>query len=180
MRRVHWEVVYEDDIYVGYRYYNTFKVPVAYEFGYGLSYTKFDYSGLKLSSPDFKGQLTVSVALKNSGKVAGREVVQLYISSPKGKLNKPAETLVAFGKTKLLQPGEVQTMNYTIETKDFASFDEASSSWIAEPGSYNLKIGASSLNIKQTGTFKIVKELSAGKVSKALAPTREINKLVSK
>ena len=70
-------------------------------------------------------------------------------------------------------------MNYTIENKDFASFDEASSSWIAEPGSYNLKIGASSLNIKQTGIFKIAKELSAGKVTKALAPTREINKLVS-
>ena len=118
--------------------------------------------------------------MKNSGKVAGREVVQLYISSPKGKLNKPAETLAAFGKTKLLQPGEVQRMNFTIETKDFASFEEATSSWIAEAGSYNLKIGASSLNIKQTGTFKIAKELSAGKVTKALASTREIKKMVSK
>jgi beta-glucosidase len=180
MRRTPWEVVYEDDIYVGYRYYNTFKVSVAYEFGYGLSYTGFTYSNLKLSTPDFKGQLTASVNVKNSGNVAGREVAQLYISAPSGKLNKPAEILAAYGKTKLLKSGESQTLNFKIETKDFASFNEATSTWIAEAGTYNLKIGASSLAIKQTATFKIAKELEAGKVTKALAPTREINKLVSK
>jgi len=180
MRRTPWEMVYEDDIYVGYRYYNTFKVPVAYEFGYGLSYTGFTYSNLKLSTPDFKGQLTASVDVKNSGKVAGREVVQLYIGAPAGKLNKPAETLAAYGKTKLLKPGESQTLSFKIETRDFASFNEATSTWIAEAGTYSLKIGASSSNLKQTATFKIAKELEAGKVTKALAPTREINKLVSK
>jgi len=180
MRRTPWEMVYEDDIYVGYRYYNTFKVPVAYEFGYGLSYTGFTYSNLKLSTPDFKGQLTATVDVKNSGKVAGREVVQLYIGAPSGKLNKPAETLAAYGKTKLLKPGESQTVSFKIETRDFASFNEATSTWIAEAGTYNLKIGASSLAIKQTATFKIAKELEAGKVTKALSPTREINRLVSK
>jgi len=180
MRRTPWEMVYEDDIYVGYRYYNTFKVPVAYEFGYGLSYTKFDYSKLKSVTTDFKGQLTVSVDVKNSGKVAGREVVQLYIGAPYGKLNKPAETLAAYGKTKLLKAGESQTLSFKIETRDFASFNEATSTWIAEAGTYNLKIGASSLAIKQTATFKIAKELEAGKVTKALVPTHEINKLVSK
>lgn len=180
MRRTPWEIVYEDDIYVGYRYYNTFKVPVAYEFGYGLSYTSFTYSNLKLSKSDFKGQLTATVAVKNTGKVAGREVVQLYIGSPSGKLKKPAETLAAYGKTKLLKPGESQTVSFSIETKDFASFNETTSTWIAEAGTYNLKIGASSLAIKQTATFKIAKELEAGKVTKALSPTREINKLVSK
>jgi len=180
MRRKPWEVIYEDDIYVGYRYYNTFKVPVVYEFGYGLSYTGFTYSNLKISAPDFKGQLTASVEVKNSGKVAGREVVQLYIGAPTGKLKKPAETLAAYGKTKLLKAGESQTVSFKIETKDFASFNEANSTWIAEAGTYNLKIGASSLAIKQTGTFKIAKELEAGKVTKALTPTREINKLVSK
>ncbi|MDP2336648.1 MAG: beta-glucosidase [Bacteroidota bacterium] len=180
MRRTPWEVVYEDDIYVGYRYYNTFKVPVAYEFGYGLSYTKFDYSKLKLSSTDFTGKLIVSVDVKNTGPVAGREVVQVYVGSPSGKLKKPEETLVAFSKTKLLKPGESQTVSFSIETKDFASFDETSSSWIAEAGNYNLKVGASSLAIKQTESFKIAKELNAGKVSKALAPGREINRLGSK
>lgn len=180
MHRTPWKVVYEDDIYVGYRYYNTFKVPVAYEFGYGLSYTKFDYSKLKLGTTDFAGKLTASVDVKNTGTVAGREVVQLYVGSPSGKLKKPEETLAAFAKTKLLKPGESQTMSFAIETKDFASFDEASSSWIAEAGNYSLKIGASSLAIKQSATFKIAKELNAGKVTKALAPSREINKLVSK
>jgi beta-glucosidase len=180
MRRTPWEMVYEDDIYVGYRYYNTFKVPVAYEFGYGLSYTKFEYSGLKLGSPDFTGKLTISVDVKNSGSIAGREVVQVYVGSPSGKLKKPKETLAAYAKTKLLKPGESQTVSFTIETKDFASFKETTSSWIAEAGIYNLKIGASSLAIKQTATFKIAKELNAGKVTKALAPSREINKLVSK
>src|SRR5665648_877737 len=97
MRRTPWEMVYEDYIYVGYRYYNTFKVPVAYEFGYGLSYTAFTYSNLKLSTTDFKGQLTATVEVKNSGKVAGREVVQLYIGAHSGKLNKPAEILAAYG-----------------------------------------------------------------------------------
>jgi beta-glucosidase len=180
MRRKPWEVIYEEDIYVGYRYYNTFQVPVAYEFGYGLTYTDFEFGKLKMSTTDFKGELTTSLFVKNSGKVAGREVVQVYISSPAGKLNKPMETLVAFGKTKLLKPGESQTLTFKIESKDFASFDEASSSWIAEAGVYSLKIGSSSLAIKQTGTFKIAGELSAGKVSKSLVPTREINRLVAK
>jgi len=180
MRRTPWEVIYEEDIYVGYRYYNTFKVPVAYEFGYGISYSSFGYSNLKLSAEDFKGLLTVDVDVKNTGKVAGREVVQVYVNPPSVKLKKPEETLVAFAKTKMLKPGESQTVSFKIETKDFASFDEATSTWIAEPGQYNLKVGASALAIKQTGAFKIAKEISAGKVSKALVPTREINKLVSK
>ena len=180
MRRTPWEIVYDDDIYVGYRYYNTFNVPVAYEFGYGLSYTQFDYANLKLNSSDFKGKLIVTVDVKNTGNIAGREVVQIYISSPSGKLKKPEETLAAYAKTRLLKAGETQTLSFTIETKDFASFDEASSSWIAEVGKYTLKAGASSLNIKQTANFNIGRELSAGKVTKALTPSREINKLVSK
>ena len=180
MRRVPWEVTYEDDIYVGYRYYNTFKVPVAYEFGYGLSYTTFDYSNLKLAGANFSGKLTFTVDVKNAGSIAGREAVQIYISSPSGKLKKPEETLAAYAKTKLLNPGELQTLSFTVEAKDFASFDEATSSWIAEAGNYTLKVGASSLNIKQTAGFKIAKEINAGKVTKALTPSREINKLVSK
>jgi len=93
-------------------------------------------------------------------------------------LKKPEETLAAYAKTKLLNPGESQTVSFTIETKDFASFDEATSSWIAEAGNYGLKVGASSMNIKQSGNFRIAKELSAGKVSKALTPSVEINKII--
>lgn len=178
MSRKPWEITYDDDIYVGYRYYTTAKVPVAYEFGYGLSYTTFDYSNLKLASQNFAGKLTFTVDVKNTGSVAGREVVQVYVSSPSVKLKKPEETLAAFAKTKLLNPGESQTLSFTVETKDFASFDEATSSWIAEAGNYGLKVGASSMIIKQSSGFKIAKELSAGKVSKALTPSVEINKII--
>lgn len=177
MRRVPWEVIYEEDIYVGYRYYNTFDVPVAYEFGYGLSYTSFEYSNLKLSSKKFKGKITVSVNVKNTGFVAGREVVQVYASAPDGKLNKPEEELVAFGKTGLLKPGATEILEFTVETKELTSFDETSSTWIAEAGQYTLKVGASSKDIKMKASFEIQKELKAGTVSRALVPQREINKL---
>jgi len=172
-----WEIVYKEDIYVGYRYYNTFKVPVAYEFGYGMSYTSFEYGKLKLNSKNFNGQITAAVEVKNTGKVAGREVVQVYISSPAGKLKKPAETLAAFAKSKLLQPGESQKLSFTIEAKDFASFSEANSSWIAEAGQYDLRVGASSLAIKAHETFNIEEDLVLGIVSKVLVPSREIKKL---
>lgn len=177
MRRVPWEVVYEEDIYVGYRYYNTFKIPVAFEFGYGLSYTTFEYSKLKLSSENFNGKLTVSVEVKNTGKTAGREVVQVYVSKPSGKMKKPEEELVAFEKTGLLQPGKSEKLTFTIETKDIASFDESRSEWIAEPGEYVLKVGVSALKINASETFSLKTELSAGKVTKALVPQREYSRL---
>ncbi len=180
MKRVPWEVVYEEDIYVGYRYYETFDVPVAYEFGYGLSYTDFEYSKLKLSSTTFDGSLTATVEVKNTGQVAGREVVQLYASAPEGKLDKPAEELVAFGKTKLLEPGEAETLTFTITTKDLASFDETKSSWMADAGTYTLKVGASSTKVKQSARFELPRELAAGKVLKALVPERMIPRLQSK
>ena len=168
---------YEEDIYVGYRYYNTFKIPVAYEFGYGLSYTTFEYSNLKFSSKNFDGKLSVSVEVKNTGKTAGREVVQLYVSKPSGKLKKPEEELVAFGKTGLLQPGKSEKLTFTIETKDIASFDESRSEWVAEPGEYVLKVGASALKINATDKFNIKNELSAGRVNKAMVPQKEFSRL---
>lgn len=177
MRRVPWEVVYDEDIYVGYRYYNTFKVPVAYEFGYGLSYTTFEYSNLKLSSNEFTGELTATVDVKNTGSVAGREVVQLYASAPKGKLEKPEEELVAFGKTKALAPGASETMSFTIKTDDLASFSEAVSGWVVEAGEYTLKAGASAIKINQTATFSVAADIDGGKVSNALAPQVAISKL---
>lgn len=177
MRRVPWEVVYEEDIYVGYRYYNTFKIPVAYEFGYGISYTSFEYSNLKVGSKNFDGRLTVSIEVKNTGEIAGREVVQLYVSKPDGKLNKPEDELVAFGKTGLLQPGKSQKITFTIETKDIASFDESRSEWIAEPGDYLLKVGASALKINAIGKFSVKNGLSGGKVNKALVPQKEFSRL---
>ena len=172
--RVPAELVYEEDIYVGYRYYNTFDVPVAYEFGYGLSYAQFEYDNIQISSKKFKNKLTVSVDTKNTGEVAGREVVQVYLSAPAGKLDKPEEELAAFGKTKLLEPGETQTLGFVINKIDLASFDTDASAWVADAGNYTVKVGASSKDIKQTITFKLGKELIVKQVNKALTPQREI------
>lgn len=174
------EVVYEDDIYVGYRYYSTFQVPVAYEFGYGLSYTSFEYSNLKLSTTEFKDQLTISVDVKNTGKVTGREVVQVHLSTPAKKLSKPEEEMKGFGKTKALNPGETQTLSFTLTAKDLASFDTPTSSWMAEAGSYTVKVGASSRAIKQTTAFTLATDLTVLKVNKVLSPDRAINTLAPK
>ena len=171
------EVLYEEDIYVGYRYYNTFDVPVAYEFGYGLSYTGFEYTNLVIENPDFNGTLNFSVEVKNSGAVAGKEAVQVYISAPGEDMDKPARELVDFGKTGLLQPGESQTLEFVINTADIASFDQESSSWEAEAGEYALKVGASSLDMRQTGTFSLSKAMNAGTVSRSLLPEKEINRI---
>lgn len=172
-----WEVVYEEDIYVGYRYYNTFNIPVAYEFGFGLSYTNFVYSNISISSASFTDKVTVKVDIKNSGKVAGKEVVQIYLKAPAQKLEKPTMVLVDFGKTKLLLPGEVQTLSFDIELKDLCSFDEKSSSWVAEAGTYEVMVGASSRNIKGKGNFKLGAEKTVEKVSQSLKPQVTINKL---
>jgi len=171
------EVTYEEGIYIGYRYYNTFNVKPAYEFGYGLSYTHFDYSGLKLSGTVFNKKITATVAIKNSGNFAGKEAVQLYISAPAKTLDKPLEELKGFAKTKLLQPGESETISFTVNTEDLASFDTKRESWVAEAGSYTVKIGASSQNIKQISTFNLAKEIIVEKDHKVLVPQREVNEM---
>ena len=171
------EVVYEEGIYVGYRYYNTFKVKPAFEFGYGLSYTNFKYSNLVLNKNLPGGKIAATVTITNTGKVAGKEVVQLYISAPGKKSDKPTEELKAFVKTKLLQPGASQTVTFILTTADLASFDTASSSWITESGKYEVKIGASSLNIKQTAAFNIAKDITVSKVHKVLTPQVEVKEL---
>ena len=171
------EVTYEEGIYVGYRYYNTFKVPVAYEFGYGLSYTTFEYSGLKLSSDKFSKEITASLSVKNTGKVAGKEVVEMYLSTPAKKLDKPESELKGFVKTRLLQPGESQVITFRITPDALASFDTELSSWVAETGNYTVKIGASSKDIRQTAPFALGKDLTVKKESVALIPAVKVNEL---
>jgi beta-glucosidase len=168
------EVTYAEGIYIGYRYYTTFKVPVSYEFGFGLSYATFAYSGLKLSSASFGKNMTVSVDVKNSGKAAGKEVVELYLSSPDQKADKPACELKGFAKTKLLQPGEMQTISFTLDPGILASFNPATSTWLAEAGKYTVKIGASVNDIRAEGTFTLPADKVTGKVSKALIPATPI------
>ena len=171
------EVTYEEGIYVGYRYYNTFDVKPAYEFGYGMSYTNFAYSNIKLSSPVLNKSITVSIDITNTGKAAGKEVAQLYITAPSGKLQKPAEELKGFAKTKLLQPGEKQTLSFIIQPDALSSFNTDKTSWVADAGKCTVKVGASSLDIKQTASFNLAKETVTEKCNKALVPQVEINEV---
>jgi beta-glucosidase len=170
-------IVYEEGIYVGYRYYETFGVKPTYEFGYGLSYTSFEFGKLSLSSQNFSGELTATLDVKNVGKTAGKEVVQVYLSAPSSALEKPAVELKAFCKTRLLNPGEAQTLSFVLKPHQLASFDPATSSWIAEAGGYVVKVGASSRDIRQTGLFILDKDLVVKKESGSLVPKEKINEL---
>ena len=154
-----------------------FKVKPAYEFGYGLSYTNFTYSNLKLSSPKFTGSITVTIEVKNTGAFAGKEVAELYLSAPAVKLDKPSIELKGFAKTRLLHPGESQTLTFVIESRRLSSFDPAVSSWIAESGKYNIKIGASSKDIRLNASFTLAKDLTVKKESVSLIPKEKINEL---
>lgn len=163
------EVTYEEGVYVGYRYFNTFNVKPSYEFGYGLSYSTFDISNVKVSSKSFVGKMTVTVTVKNSGKVAGKEVVQLYLSAPTKSIDKPTSELKAFAKSKVLQPGESQTITLTLNPKHLASFVPNRNAWIADSGTYKIAIGTSSLNIKKTVDFSLTKELVVEKTNSSFA-----------
>lgn len=130
---------YNDGIYVGYRYYTTKNIPVAFPFGFGMSYTSFAYSDMKTAqSPD--GDIQISVAVKNTGKTAGKEVVQVYVSAPGKDMDKPARELKGFAKTRLLQPGETETVSITIPYGELASFNEKESRWQVEGGNYQFLI----------------------------------------
>ena len=170
-------VNYAEGIYVGYRYFEKYNIPVSYPFGYGLSYTNFSYSNLKLSSAEFKGKLVVTADITNTGKIAGREVVQLYIGAPVAQLSKPVKELKGYIKTTLLQPGEKQTVRFEIGDRGLASFNESKSAWIAEKGRYEIRIGSSSKNSKLNSSFTNLKELVVKKVNNVLSPKQQITEL---
>ena len=167
---------HEEDIYVGYRYFDTFKKEVAYPFGFGLSYTTFE-----MGKPSVKANgknIEVSVTIKNTGKVAGKQVAQVYVTAPKGAYEKPAKELKAFGKTRELKPGESQTLKMTLEKRDLASFDEANSQWKVDAGNYLFQVGTDVESIKGTATLKVAEY--AEKTSRACAPNVQLNYLKQK
>lgn len=150
-------VQYEEDIYVGYRYFETpeFKAlgKVQYEFGYGLSYTTFD---VKLA--DFianEETITVVAQVTNTGAVAGKEVVQAYYGAPDGELEKPGKELVAYGKTSLLAPGASQFVKLEFNTDEMASYSEARAAYILEAGNYNIYLGTSVKKVDLAGVYKL-------------------------
>lgn len=167
---------HEEDIYVGYRYFDTFKKDVAYPFGFGLSYTTFE-----MGKPSVKANgknIEVSVTVKNTGKVAGKQVAQVYVTAPKGAYEKPAKELKAFGKTRELKPGESQTLKMTLEKRDLASFDEANSQWKVDAGNYLFLVGTDVESIKGTATLKVAEYTE--KTSSACAPNVRLNYLKQK
>lgn len=151
---------YEEGIYVGYRYFDTRSKAVSFPFGHGLSYTTFAY---EIVSSGISGeQCELKVRITNTGKVAGKEVAQLYVSAPKGKLDKPAKELKAFAKTKLLAPGESEILTLRWDVMDMASFNEKSSSWELEKGTYKWLVGSSSseieASVKQSVAQKLIRK----------------------
>lgn len=171
------EVVYEEGIFNGYRYFNSFQVKPAYEFGFGLSYTKFKYGTVKISQPASNGKTEVTLSVTNSGSKAGREVVQLYLAAPAGGLDKPSEELKGFAKTKLLKPGEATTVKFVLNADELASYVTSRSAWIAAPGTYTVKIGASSADFRQQVSFTLSKEIVAEQCHMALVPVVEIKEI---
>ena len=165
---------YEEGIYVGYRYFTTAGVQVSYPFGYGLSYTTFAYSKpvVKATADGFTATITVT----NTGKVAGKEAVQLYVTAPAGGLDKPALELKAFAKTKELAPGESQTLTMNVCNYGLASFNEANSAWEAAAGTYQVHFAASVEDIRATAQYKL-KKAQDWKVNDVLAPVEPVNEI---
>ncbi len=150
--------LYTEDIWVGYRYFQTHGEEVSYPFGYGLSYTSFAYSkpAVKAGADGF----TASVTVTNTGSVPGREVVQLYVSAPSGGLEKPSRELKAFAKTRLLQAGESQELVFRVDNYSLASFNEKTSAWESASGNYRLLFGASVEDIRAEAAYTLKKPLS--------------------
>jgi len=146
-------VAYTEDIYVGYRYFETFDVPVKYEFGYGLSYTTFAVTGqsAKVVGDELIAQATVT----NTGSVPGKEVVQVYMSAPDGTLNKPSKELKGYAKTDMLDPGMSQTVTIKTPVYWLTSYSEAKEAWILDAGKYDFYVGTSVKQVKLAGSWTL-------------------------
>lgn len=162
---------YQESIYVGYRYFDTFGKAVAFPFGYGLSYTTFDYEIISSGIDGDRCEMQVKVT--NTGKVAGREVVQAYVKAPKGRLDKPAKELKAFGKTRSLQPGECEVISLKWKTMDMASFDEKASAWLLDKGTYEFMAAASVAEVKCSARQQVSK-VRTEKAHDVMAPQKKI------
>ncbi|MDD4920849.1 MAG: glycoside hydrolase family 3 C-terminal domain-containing protein [Bacteroidales bacterium] len=155
---INQQVKYLEDIFVGYRWYDTRGIETMYPFGFGLSYTSFDYGKIIINKTEYASNEVVNIkfALKNTGSVDGAEVSQVYISQPKSSVPRPAKELKGFAKT-YLKAGETKEVEIRLPVKDWAYYDEASSSWKVEPGSFIIQLGASSTDIKQKVAVNVTK-----------------------
>lgn len=145
-----------EGLYIGYRYYDAREVPVLFPFGYGLSYTTFAYSNLKVSAQTFKDVdgLTLTLEVTNTGKVAGKEVVQVYVHDHASALERPVKELKGFAKVDL-QPGETKSVSIALDFRAFAYYHPEYQQWITENGEFDLLVGASATDIRQTATVTL-------------------------
>jgi beta-glucosidase len=146
------QLYYTDDIYVGYRYFDTYKVEPQFAFGHGLSYTTFEYSNLKIQAG--KKNTTITFTLKNTGSVPGAEVAQVYVKQEKSTLPRPEKELKAFEKI-FLQPGDSKLVKIVLDENAFHYYNDIENKWVMENGVYDIMIGASSRKIKLNGKVKL-------------------------
>lgn len=151
------KVLYGEGIFVGYRYYDAKDIEPLFPFGFGLSYTRFEYANLKLSATEIAagGSLEVSVDVRNVGTRAGKEIVQLYVRDPESRLVRPPKELKGFRKV-ALEPGETKTVTFTLTEKELAYYDPALKRWVAEAGVFEVLVGSSSRDIRASGKFTLV------------------------
>lgn len=149
-------VVYKEDILVGYRWHDTKKIPAKYPFGHGISYTDFDYGKAQSSVKEISNgeSFVITIPVTNSGEKEGKEVVQLYIGDDKSSVLRPIKELKGFQKISL-KPGETKTVTFTIKPEDLKFYDEKKKTWISEPGDFTAYIGSSSTDIRQKVPFKL-------------------------
>jgi len=155
------EVRYGEGLFIGYRYYDAKQMPVLFPFGYGLSYTTFAYSNAKVSAKIFKDAdgVTVTVDVTNTGKFAGKEIVQVYVHDQKSGLVRPEKELKGFAKVEL-QPGETQSVSIQLDFRAFAYYHPEYKQWITEDGDFDILIAASAADVRQTLTVTLESTLS--------------------
>ena len=151
------KAVYEEGVFVGYRYYEKKQMPVAFPFGFGLSYTEFSYGNLQIGKDPVKDTETVKVRadVTNIGKVPGKEIIQLYVGEKDAPVPRPVKELKGFRKISL-EPGETRTVEFTLDKRSFAYYDEEIHDWYAPTGSYEISVGASSTDIRLSGEIQVV------------------------
>ncbi len=167
---------YREGIYVGYRYFDTANKQPLFPFGFGLSYTRFEIK--HKTTNEREGVFHIEAAVKNIGKYAGKEIVQIYISTPNGKLHKPYQSLVAFQKTKCLMPNEQETLVLEFDIKDVASYFECEGAYILEQGQYVLRVGNSSRNTQVFAGILLDENVVVKRVKKGLLGEADFDDMI--
>jgi beta-glucosidase len=170
---------YDEGVFVGYRYSNTFGKMPAYAFGFGMSYTSFAFGALQVAGTlrNAADAISVKVTVTNTGRVAGREVVQLYVSAPRSGLDKPERELRAFAKTGTLAPGASETVTFRLSAADLASFNVSAAAWLADAGTYTLRISNSSSADGVQSTFALARRVIVERTRHLVVPTAPLSEL---